>query len=147
MMSSQRVGNAQRTEVVGLLGRALDESVLALDEFDRRVAAVGAATYASELAAQLDGLPAGYDWSPHAFPPPVTPRSATSYGTIALILGIVSLPLSMCLVGWIFGILAILYSRRGPARGFGTAMIGRVFGIIGIVLSVGAGLALGYALR
>jgi hypothetical protein len=146
-MSDVRVGNAQRTEVIDLLSRALDEGGLPLDEYDRRVAAVGAATYVSELAAQLDGLPAGFEWSPHAFPPPVAPHPVKSSGTTALILGIVSLPLSMCLVGWIFGILAILYSRRGPARGFGAAMIGRVFGIVGILLSLGAGLALLFALN
>ena len=147
IMPDVRVGNAQRTEVIDLLSRALDEGGLPLDEYDRRVAAVGVATYAAELTAQLDGLPAGYDWSPHAFPPPVVPRPATSSGRTALVLGIVSLPLSMCLVGWIFGILAILYSRRGPARGFGPAMIGRVFGIVGILLSLGAGLAVLVALK
>jgi hypothetical protein len=103
----------------------------------------------SQLSAQLSGLPPAYAWTPHAFPPPVTPHpagsAAKSSGTAALILGIISLPLAMCLVGWIFGILAILYSRR--ARGFGTAMIGRVFGIIGIVLSIGAGLAVAFALH
>jgi uncharacterized protein DUF1707 len=147
-MSDVRVGNAQRTEVIDLLSRALDEGGLPLDEYDRRVAAVGTATYVSQLTAQLGDLPAGFGWSPHAFPPPVTPHPARSYGTTALVLGIVSLPLSMCLVGWIFGILAVVYSRRGAgARGFGAAMIGRVFGIVGILLSLGAGLAVLFALN
>jgi hypothetical protein len=146
-MPDVRVGNAQRTEVIDLLSRALDAGGLPLDEYDRRVAAVGTATYASQLTAQLSGLPAGFAWSPHPFPPPVAPHPVTSYGRTALILGIVSLPLSMCLVGWIFGILAVVYSRRGPARGFGAALIGRVFGIVGILLSVGAGLAVLFALN
>jgi hypothetical protein len=145
-MSDVRVGNAQRTEVIDRLGRALREGGLPLDEYDRRIVAVGCATYASELAAQLADLPPAFAWSPHALPPPVAPRPVRSYPRTALILGIASLPLSMCLVGWIFGVLAILYSRRGPARGFGPAMIGRVFGIVGITLSLGAGLALWYAL-
>ena len=147
-MSDVRVGNAHRTEVIDLLSRALGEGGLPLDEYDRRVAAVGAATYASQLSAQLGDLPAGYAWSPHAFPPPVTPHPPHASGRTALILGIVSLPLSMCLVGGILGMLAVVYSRRGPAaRGFGPAMIGRVFGIVSILLSLGAGLALVFALR
>jgi hypothetical protein len=146
-MADIRAGNAQRTEVIDLLSRALEVGALPLGEYDRRVAAVGSASYVSELTAQFEGLPPEFGWSPHAFPPPVTPRPVKSSAMTALILGIVSLPLSMCLVGWIFGILAILYSRRGPAKGFGAAMIGRVFGIVGIVLSLGAGLALWYALR
>jgi len=141
-MADVRVGNAQRTEVLDLLSRALDQGRLPLVEYDRRVVAVGSATYAGELAAQLGGLPPGFDWSPHALPPPVTPPAVPRSGTAALVLGIVSLPLSVCLVGWIFGILAILYSRRGPANGFRPALIGRVLGIVGILLSVGAGLAL-----
>ena len=39
-----------------------------------------------------------------------------------------------------------LAQTRAGARGFGTALIGRVCGILGIVLSLGAGLALFYAL-
>jgi hypothetical protein len=53
----------------------------------------------------------------------------------------------MCLVGWVFGILAVVYSRRGRPKGFGPALIGRAFGIIGIVLSLGAGLALLFVSR
>ena len=138
-MSEVRVGNAQRTQVLGLLTRALDARALAVEEYDRRVAAVGAATYAGELAAQLRDLPGEYAWQP-------APPAPRAYGRTALILGILSVPLSMCLVGWVFGILAIGYSRRGPATGFGTAMLGRVFGIVGILLSIGGGLSVWFAL-
>jgi hypothetical protein len=144
----ERVGNAQRAEVIDQLTRALDGERLPLHEYDRRVAAVGAATYASELAAQVDDLPDEYGWRPHALPAPVVPpRPARSYERTALVLGILSLPLSVCLLGWIFGILAILYSRRGHPPVFGPALIGRVFGIVGILLSVGAGVALLFAAR
>jgi hypothetical protein len=133
-----RVGNPQRAEVIDLLTRALDDERLPLDEYDRRVAAVGAATYAA----------AEYGWRPHALPPPVTPdRPGRSYERTALVLGILSLPLSVCLIGWIFGILAVHYSRRGQPRSFGPALIGRVLGIVGILLSVGAGVALLFAAR
>jgi hypothetical protein len=144
----ERVGNEQRAEVVDLLTRALDGDSLALDEYDRRVAAVGTATYASQLQAQVRDLPTEFTWRPHALASPVVPpRPVRSYGRTALILGSLSLPLSMCLIGWIFGILAVLYSRRGDAKGFGPALIGRVFGIVGILLSVGAGLALLFVSR
>ena len=140
MAYDERVGNAQRAEVIDLLTRALEGDSFDLAEYDRRVAAVGVATYASELHAQVGDLPPEYGWRPHAPAPPVTPRPGGTRGTAALVLGILSLPFSMCLVGWIFGILAILYSRRA-AKGVGPALFGRVFGIIGIVLSVGAGIA------
>jgi hypothetical protein len=147
-MPDGRVDNAQRTEVLDLLTRALDSRSLPLGEYDRRVAAVGTANYASELAAQLQDLPPEYVWQPHAATPLVAPaRPVRSYGRTALVLGILSLPSSMCLVGWIFGILAILYSRRGSPKGFNAALVGRVFGIVGIVLSAGAGLAVWFALN
>jgi hypothetical protein len=142
------VANEQRAEVIDLLTRALDGDSLALDEYDRRVAAVGTATYASQLQAQVRDLPAEFDWRPHVMASPVVqPRPVKSYPRTALILGILSLPLSMCLIGWIFGILAVIYSRRGHTRGFGPAMIGRAFGIVGIVLSIGAGIAVMFVFR
>jgi hypothetical protein len=140
-MAEVRVGNAQRSEVLLLLTRALDARAIRVDEYDRRVAAVGTAIYAADLAAQLRDLPREYEWRPGHVRPP-----ARAYGRTALILGVLSVPLSMCLVGWIFGILALLYSRRGPATGPGAAMLGRVFGILGIVLSVGAGVSVWFAL-
>jgi hypothetical protein len=146
--NDERVDNPQRAEVIDLLTRALDDSSLPLDEYDRRVAAVGTATYASELQAQVNDLPDEYGWRPHALAAPVVPdHPVRSYGKTALVLGILSLPLSMCLIGWIFGILAILYSRRGQTRTVGPALIGRVFGIVGILLSVGAGVAFMFAAR
>lgn len=141
-----RAGNDQRAEVLDRLTRALDTRALPMDEYDRRVAAIGTATYVTELVAQLRDLPPEYGWQPHPVAAPVTPAGGNRPGRTALILGILSLPLSMCLVGAIFGILAVLYSRRGPARGFGAAIIGRALGLVGILLSTGAGFAMWYAL-
>ena len=141
-MGHARVDSAQRTAAIGVLTRALDEGRLPLPEYDARVAAVGSATYVSELLTQTRE----YGWEP---PPPGTGRTPAAYGRIALVLGLVSVPAAFCLTGWIFGILAVVAggrAARGGARGFGPALIGRVFGILGIVLSLGAGLALGYAL-
>jgi hypothetical protein len=138
----ERVRKAQRAEVIDLLNRALDDGRLPLDEYDRRIAAVGTATYGLELYSQLRDLPEGNSWHPHPAAPPAVPRPGERYEATAVILGLLSLPLSVCLIGWIFGILAILYSRRGSrAKGLSAALIGRVLGIVGIVLSIGAGIA------
>jgi hypothetical protein len=146
-MADGRVANAQRTEVLDLLTRALEADALPLTEYDRRVAAVGAADYTSELLAQFSDLPPEYTWLPHPEPPPVAPGTPVrAYGRTALVLGIVSVLSSPCVAGLVFGVLAILYSRRGPVRGFGAAMIGRIFGIIGILLSCGAAFSIWYAL-
>jgi hypothetical protein len=146
--ADERVGNEQRAEVIDLLTRALTGEGLALDEYDRRVVAVGTATYASQLQAQVRDLPAEYGWRPHVLASPVVPpRPVRSYGKTALVLGVLSVPLSLCLIGWVFGILAVLYSRRGRPKGFGPALIGRAFGIIGIVLSIGAALAVFFVSR
>ncbi len=142
-----RAGNDQRAEVLQRLTTALDDSTLPMDEYDRRVAAVGTASYTSELVAQLGDLPPQYGWHPHPVPTPIAPTGGTRSGRTALTLGIVSVLFSPCLAGAIAGVLAILYSRRGPvARGFSTAMTGRVLGIVGIALSAAAGFSLWYAL-
>ena len=141
--SDQRVSNEQRTEVIGVLTRALDTAVLPLDEYDRRVAAVSAASFVSQLRAQVDDLPEGQAWLPHAPATPVAPDGhARAYPRTALVLGLLSVPLALCLAGWIFGFLAVLYSRRGDGPPSRTALAGRVFGIVGILLSVAAGVAL-----
>jgi hypothetical protein len=141
-----RAGNDQRAEVLHRLTTALDERALPMDEYDRRVAAIGTAVYVSELSAQLRDLPPVYSWEPHPAAAVVTPKGGTRPGRTALVLGILSLPLSFCLVGWIFGILAILYSRRAPAKGFSPPMVGRVLGILGIVFSAACGFSLWYVL-
>ena len=57
------------------------------------------------------------------------------------------MPASFCVVGGILGVVAIVLSLRGERRpGFTAALAGRVFGIVGVVLSLGAGFALVYAM-
>jgi hypothetical protein len=141
----ERVATAERAEVIALLGRALDEGRLALAEHDARVAAVGSATYTSELLTQLRDLPPEYAWLP---PAAVAPAPRAPAGRAALIVGLLSLPTSFCIVGGILGIAAIVLSLRGERRtGVTPALLGRVFGIVGVVLSLGALFALVYALN
>ncbi|WP_433359712.1 DUF1707 SHOCT-like domain-containing protein [Actinoplanes sp. CA-142083] len=137
MSKDQRVGQAERTQVLGLLGNAFEAGVLPVGEYDARVAAVGTATHASQLRLQISDLPPAYAWgvsSPSAVSEP--PAGA---GRIALILGIASLPLSICGIGLILGVLAVIASRSpGRRRGVSAALIGRVCGVIGIALSLAA---------
>jgi hypothetical protein len=136
-MGEERVGNAQRTEVIGLLGRALDDGALGLADHDGRIVAVGTATTTTDLLLQVWDLPPEYRWQP---PPPPAPDRAP--GQLALVLGIVSVPLAFCLVGIVPGVIAVVLSRRGPPPpGLSPALAGRVLGILGILMSAAAGLA------
>jgi hypothetical protein len=147
-MRDQRVGTADRTEVIGLLSRAFDEGRLPMEDYDQRVARVGTATYASELLDQLQDLPPEFAWLPRtAVATPAAGHQPAASGRAALILGILALPTSFCVLGGVLGIIAVVLSLRGDRRaGLGPALIGRVFGIVGIVLSVGALIAVVVAL-
>jgi hypothetical protein len=62
-----------------------------------------------------------------------------AFAVTALSLGIASIPLSICMVGGLFGIAAIFFSFPGSrgASGWSMALIGRILGIIGVILSLG----------
>jgi Domain of unknown function (DUF1707) len=141
-----RVTVAERSDVIALLTKALDEGRLDLAGYDARVAAVGAATYASELVAQLSDLPPEYAWLP---PTAVVPAAARpGSGRAALVFGILSLPTAFCVAGGLLGIVAVVLSFRGDRPpGLSPALVGRVFGIVGVVLSLGAVFSLIYALN
>ncbi|HEU4347945.1 MAG TPA: DUF1707 domain-containing protein [Actinoplanes sp.] len=145
-MRDERVATAERSEVIALLTRALDDGRLDIARYDARVAAVGAATYASELVAQLGDLGPEYAWLPPTAVVPATAR--TGPARAALVFGILSLPTSFCVFGGLLGIVAIVLSFRGHRpRGLGPALLGRVFGVVGLVLSLGALFGLIYALN
>jgi hypothetical protein len=148
-MRDERVDSTDRTEVIGLLSRALDEGRLPMDDYDHRVARVGTATYASELLNQLQDLPPEYAWLPRTVvATAAAERRPAASGRAALVFGILSLPTSFCVVGGVLGIIAVVLSLRGEReRGLSPALVGRVFGIVGIVLAVGALIALVVALN
>ncbi|HEU4346900.1 MAG TPA: DUF1707 domain-containing protein [Actinoplanes sp.] len=145
-MKDGRVATAERSEVIALLNRALDAGHLDLAGYDARVAAVGDATYRADLVAQLSDLPPEYAWLPAAAVVPATARAGR--GRAALVFGILSLPTAFCVFGGLLGIIAIALSFRGDRpRGLSPALLGRVLGIVGLVLSVGALVSLMYAVN
>lgn len=141
-MRDRRVSTVERTEVLARLNRAVDEGDLDPGLYYGRVAAVGTATYTSQLIAPLGDLPPEYAWQPPA------PAAPTRPGLAALILGVLSVPTSFCVVGGVLGVVAIVLSLRGERPdGLNAALFGRVFGIVGVILAVGALIGLLYALN
>ncbi|MFI5935407.1 DUF1707 domain-containing protein [Actinoplanes sp. NPDC051494] len=140
-MKDERIGTVHRTQVIDLLNQALTEGGLTEPDYDSRVVAVSTATYASDLVSQVQDLPPRLQWDPRNAAPPTPPdRNA---GRSALVLGILSVPLSFCLIGGLLGVAAIVLSFRGRgAHGVGPALLGRVLGIVGLVLTVGAAVGL-----
>ncbi|GID92529.1 DUF1707 domain-containing protein [Amorphoplanes digitatis] len=140
-MRDERIGMVHRTQVIGLLGQALDEGLLTMAQHDARVVAVSGATYASDLLGQVQDLPPRLHWDPRNAAPPTAPNR--NAGRTALILGMFSLPMAFCVVGIVPAIAAIVMSTKGSgARGVNPALLGRVLGIISVILSIGALLAL-----
>lgn len=145
-MKDERIGTVHRTQVIEQLSHALGEGLLTMEQYDTRVVSVSTATYASDLLAQVQDLPPRLQWDPRNAAPATPPNR--NAGRTALILGIASVPMSFCLLGWLLGIAAIVMSTRGRgAHGVGPALIGRVLGIVSIVLSIGAVIALLFAPR
>src|SRR5579859_3522913 len=127
-MDDSRIGNVQRTGT--------------LDEYEQRLAAITNARLASELTAQLADLPPQFRFDPGR-PLPATPAPADgnvrNLAVAALVLGIASIPLSICLVGGLLGIASTFLNVPGSrgTSGWSMALIGQVLGIVGIVLSLG----------
>ena len=145
---SQRVGTAEREQALGLLGKALEEGYLSLDEYEQRMTVVTAAKTAYELTRSLSDLPPRLRWFPQRPGPEppagapgkgTTPDPAHATATASLVLGLVSLPTSLCLgSGALVGIAAVVLSRPGlrSRREHGKATVGLATGLVGIALSL-----------
>jgi uncharacterized protein DUF1707 len=137
MVRDHRVRPAERTQVLGLLGNAFEAGVLPLGDYDARVAAVGTATHASQLQLQVSDLPPAYTWGEM---PPLPPDTTPVSGRLALVLGLASVPMSVCGIGFLLGLLAVIASRGGGPQPGGPrvtpALIGRIAGLLGITLSI-----------
>jgi len=142
----ERVGNAQRTQVLDLLSRALEEGYIELAEYEHRMTVTTSAKTADELIAQVADLPPQFQWDPRRPPPPANgaparPSDSNAHGTAiaSMVLAIISLPFSVCYgVGALFGIAAVVLSRPGmrTRNGYGMALTGLVIGLLGICASV-----------
>ncbi|MEH1130313.1 DUF1707 and DUF4190 domain-containing protein [Micromonospora sp. CPCC 206061] len=141
---SERIGNVQRTHVLDLLSRALEEGYLGLDEYEQRMSATTSAKTANELRAQTSDLPPQFQWDPrhqvsttaHTGNPD---RNAHVTSVVSLILAIVSIPLAVCFgIGILFGVAAVVLSRPGlrTRTEYGKALAGLVVGCVGIVSSL-----------
>lgn len=145
-MKDERIGTVHRTQVIDLLNQALAEGTLEQGDYDSRIVRVSTATYASDLLGQVQDLPPRLQWDPRNAAPPTPPDRTAGRG--ALILGIIAVPLSFCVIGGLLGVVAVVLSTRGGgAHGVGPALIGRVLGILSIVLTVGAVIGLVFVLR
>jgi len=146
---SQRIGTAEREQVLGLLGKALEDGYLSLDEYEQRMTAVTAAKTAYELTRQVSDLPPHLRWVPQVHPGPAagtgapggSPTSDPAHATAvaSMVLGLVSMPMSICLgAGGLIGIAAAVLSRPGlrSQREHGKAVVGLVTGLVGIALSL-----------
>jgi hypothetical protein len=139
-----RIGTMQRNEVLHLLGQALEEGYLDLDEYEQRMTAVTAAKTADQLMEQVTDLPHQFQWSPQrpagVASPSRSAHSAHVTSIASLVLAIVSLPLAVCFgIGGLFGIAAIVLSRPGlrTKDDYGKALTGFVGGCLGVLLSLG----------
>ncbi|SCL22661.1 protein of unknown function [Micromonospora pallida] len=108
----ERVGNDQRAAVLELLSKALADGYLTLSEFDQRSLAVHSAVTVGNLVGPLRDLPRQFHWMPQSAP--AVRHAAADKSPLALtavVLGVVSLPLSLC--GGLGGILGVAAAILG----------------------------------
>ena len=147
MHVNERIGTAQRNQVIDLLGKALEGGYLELAEYEQRMTAATAARRADDLIAQTADLPGEFQWVPRQRLAPAarpvddaaTDRNTRTTGMASLVLAIISFPLGVCYgVGAIFGLAAIALSRPGlkSRTNYGISMAGLVLGCAGVLFSI-----------
>jgi hypothetical protein len=140
----ERVGNTERATVLELLGRALEEGYLDLDEYEARLTRVTEGKTIAALHAQIADLPAKFNWDPSRPPPKgrheQDRESASTMALVSIILGAASIPTSVCFgAGGLAGVAALIFASKGLRHEAGRtkAIVGLALGILGIVLSIG----------
>lgn len=141
-IARMRVSNAERDVVIARLTAACSEGRLSLPEFEERASrAYNSRTWAELNALTLDLPPA--NWRPPGLPrEPVTHEPLD---TVALTLGIIAVPMAVCVgSGGLFGLAAVILGALGLTRAkrtnnphTGYALSGVILGSIGLALSIG----------
>ncbi|WP_433824850.1 DUF1707 and DUF4190 domain-containing protein [Actinoplanes sp. CA-015351] len=143
-----RVSDADREAIVARLNQATAEGRLSIEEFSERARQAYACRTWGELSEVVWDLPAPagrypvVPVAPPRPPPPVPPVGGLPL--VSLILGILSLPATMCVpVGPVFSITAIITGvlgmrppPRGAAYGRGMAVAGIALGILGLIAQI-----------
>jgi len=140
-----RASDAEREATVALLHSATSEGRLNLAEFSDRSQRAYAALTRDELTALVADLPVAYAPPPPPLPPPPPPAKTDQTSLLALIFGILALPVLLFIpvggfagiAGIVFGVKTLRNGRRGrPAnRGFG--LVGIIGGSVGLAAQVG----------
>jgi hypothetical protein len=136
---SFRASDTDREAVVAHLGAAAADGRLSLAEFSERTRQVYASRTWGELLRIVRDLP---PLPPPAAPP--EPERDPAWPTVALVLGIVCLPMMFCapisvilgVAAVVFGVLGLLPATRGAGRQRGLALAGLLCGAFGAVTSV-----------
>jgi hypothetical protein len=142
-----RVGREHREAVVELLTQALEAGYLDLSEFDVRMQAVTSAKVVGELVSQVKDLPPQFHWFPSMTkiestkePQAGLKLSHVPLTVITFILGIFSVVFSLCGVGGILGVAAVILSYTAERETENSRIFrlwGRWTGWAGIGLSAG----------
>ncbi|GGM24471.1 DUF1707 SHOCT-like domain-containing protein [Micromonospora yangpuensis] len=147
MNLKERVGTAQRNQVLDLLSQALEQGYLDLAEYESRISAVHGALFVGDLTSQVADLPRQLRWYPYPVPvAPVALRPATDsdlrarpWAIVSVVLGGASLFFALCWgIGGILGVAAILLGRpalKSPPNQT-LAVIGILLGVAGLGLSL-----------
>jgi hypothetical protein len=142
-----RASDAEREAIVARLNTATTEGRLSLAEFSERTQLAYAALTREDLARLVADLPVVYA-PPVMAPPvmPVPPRSTNNRQVLAMVLGLLSLPVAACIpfgvplgiAAVVLGVLGLRDARSTPGQGSGRgmALTGIICGIIGAVSEV-----------
>jgi hypothetical protein len=149
-LERQRVGHAQRTAVLELLNRALEEGYLELHEYEIRLPLITQAKTVRALYAQVADLPPQFRWNPHQLPPagPEERRRerASTEALVSLIISAIAVPSTLCLgaggilglVGAVFGVRA-LRDGGSPAQaitGIGLGLLSMALGLLVVAITM-----------
>ncbi|GAA4600786.1 hypothetical protein BJY16_003662 [Actinoplanes octamycinicus] len=134
-----RVSDADREAIVAQLSAATAEGRLTIEEFSERSRQAYASRTWGELSTVVHDLPVPVLAHPVTPPPPPADRGRMPL--LAMVLGLLSLPLAPCLLGGLTGIVAtvlgiVALKGRQVPNGRAMAITGLVCGSAGVLVQV-----------